>query len=168
MKNNEKKGIVKMDEITQKYYGLFGYVIIQIGASKENNAKEMGQRVRQLYEENPKEELMLCIMTNSNYETLSKEHDDETLGYSIQFQLLWQKVNFVDIGLRIVATLEAYPEQEAMLKAVTGYGYQELVDMLPKYEFDYDQIGADYDEMAKEFDFDELIEGLKKELISEK
>ena len=107
-------------------------------------------------------------MTNSNYETLSKEHDDETLGYSIQFQLLWQKVNFVDIGLRIVATLEAYQEQEAMLKAVTGYGYQELVDMLPKYEFDYDQIGADYDEMAKEFDFDELIERLKKELISEK
>ena len=67
----EKKGIVVMDEDTKKFYGLFGYIVVNIGASKETAAEAMGQRVRQLYEKNPKQELMLCMITNSNYETLS-------------------------------------------------------------------------------------------------
>ena len=142
MKTEEKKGIVVMDEDTKKFYGLLGYIVVNIGASKETAAEAMGQRVRQLYEKNPKQELMLCMITNSNYETLSTQEDqtDETLGYSIQFQLLWELTSeFEDLGLRIVSVLETYPEQEAMLKAVTGYGYQELVDMIPDYESDYDQ-----------------------------
>ncbi len=167
MNTETKKGIVVMDEDSKKFYGLFGYVVVHIGASKENQADAMGKRVRQLYEENHKQELMLCMITNSNYETLSTQEDktDETLGYSIQLQLLWANIDFKNLGLRIVATLETYPEQEKMLKAVTGYSYQELVDMLPYYEFDYDQLGAEYDNFEKKFDYDELIEKLKKELI---
>ena len=119
MNTEEKKGVVVMDEDSKKFYGLFGYVVIHIGASKENQANAMGKRVRQLYEENHKQELMLCMITNSNYETLSTQEDktDETLGYSIQFQLLWANIDFKNLGLRIVATLETYPEQEKMLKA---------------------------------------------------
>ena len=106
MKTEEKKGIVVMDEDTKKFYGLFGYIVVNIGASKETAAEAMGQRVRQLYEKNPKQELMLCMITNSNYETLSTQEDqtDETLGYSIQFQLLWElNSKFEDLGLRIVS-----------------------------------------------------------------
>lgn len=149
MKTEEKKGIVVMDEDTKKFYGLFGYIVVNIGASKETAAEAMGQRVRQLYEKNPKQELMLCMITSSNYETLSTQEDksDETLGYCIQFQLLWKNIDFTDIGLRIVSVLETYPEQEAMLKAVTGYGYQELVDMIPDYESDYDQLQAQYENL---------------------
>lgn len=167
MNTEAKKGIVVMDEDSKKFYGLFGYVVVHIGASKENQANAMGKRVRQLYEENHKQELMLCMITNSNYETLSTQEDktDETLGYSIQLQLLWANIDFKNLGLRIVATLETYPEQEKMLKAVTGYSYQELVDMLPYYEFDYDQLGAEYDNFEKKFDYDELIQRLKEELI---
>lgn len=167
MNTKEKKGVVVMDEDSKKFYGLFGYVVVHIGASKENQANAMGKRVRQLYEENHKQELMLCMITNSNYETLSTQEDktDETLGYSIQLQLLWANIDFKNLGLRIVATLETYPEQEKMLKAVTGYSYQELVDMLPYYEFDYDQLGAEYDNFEKKFDYDELIQRLKEELI---
>lgn len=167
MNTETKKGIVVMDEDSKKFYGLFGYVVVHIGASKENQANAMGKRVRQLYEENHKQELMLCMITNSNYETLSTQEDktDETLGYSIQLQLLWANIDFKNLGLRIVATLETYPEQEKMLKAVTGYSYQELVDMLPYYEFDYDQLGAEYDNFEKKFDYDELIQRLKAELI---
>ena len=167
MNTETKKGIVVMDEDSKKFYGLFGYVVVHIGASKENQANAMGKRVRQLYEENHKQELMLCMITNSNYETLSTQEDktDETLGYSIQLQLLWANIDFKNLGLRIVATLETYPEQEKMLKAVTGYSYQELVDMLPYYEFDYDQLGAEYDNFEKKFDYDELIQRLKEELI---
>lgn len=150
MKTEEKKGIVVMDEDTKKFYGLFGYIVVNIGASKETAAEAMGQRVRQLYEKNPKQELMLCMITNSNYETLSTQEDqtDEALGYSIQFQLLWElNSKFEDLGLRIVSVLETYPEQEAMLKAVTGYGYQELVDMIPDYEPDYDQLQKEYENL---------------------
>ena len=61
--------------------------------------------------------------------------------------MLWKNIDFTDIGLRIVSVLETYPEQEAMLKAVTGYGYQELVDMIPDYESDYDQLQAQYENL---------------------
>ena len=52
MNTEEKKGVVVMDEDSKKFYGLFGYVVVHIGASKENQANAMGKRVRKLYEEN--------------------------------------------------------------------------------------------------------------------
>lgn len=131
---------VAMDDENKKLYGLFGYVVITVGSISNVPAKTVGKRVRELYEKDPKQELMLCTITNSNYKTLSKEHNDESLGYFIQYQLLLERRNYFDAGLRMVATLETYPEQEKMLKAITGYSYQELVDMIPKYESDYDKI----------------------------
>ena len=121
-----------MTEYDEKLYGLFGYVVTTL--TQKRDSAELGRSVKEVFAKDEALGLLLFMETGM---TVDGSLSDENLGSQIQLKSTFPGNSLVDLGMKLVVTLEEDPAQEEMLKALTGYDFKELVEMLHQYEADY-------------------------------
>lgn len=121
-----------MTEYDEKLYGLFGYVVTTL--TQKRDSAELGRSVKEVFAKDEALGLLLFMETGM---TVDGSLSDEKLGSQIQLKSTFPGSSLVDLGMKLVVTLEEDPAQEEMLKALTGYDFKELVEMLHQYEADY-------------------------------
>lgn len=118
-----------MTEYDEKLYGLFGFVVTTL--TQKRDSAELGRSVKEVFAKNDDLGLLLFMGTGM---TVDGSLSDEKLGSQIQLKSRFQGCSLVALGMKLAVTLEEYPAQEEMLKALTGYDFKELVEMLYQYE----------------------------------
>lgn len=127
-----------MTEYDEKLYGLFGYVVTTL--TQKRDSAELGRSVKEVFAKDEALGLLLFMETGM---TVDGSLSDEKLGSQIQLKSTFPGNSLVDLGMKLVVTLEEDPAQEEMLKALTGYDFKELVEMLYQYEDDYEIVDND-------------------------
>ena len=121
-------------DFNEKLYGVFGYtttVLVQ-----KQDPEVLGKIVKETVAKNKKLELLLLMATKKNWDM---DISDAELGSQIILSFKSVGIDLIDLGMVISTCIDTYREQDEMLKALTGYGFGEVVDMLAKYEKDYEE-----------------------------
>ena len=121
-------------DFNEKLYGVFGYtttVLVQ-----KQDPEVLGKTVKETVAKNKKLELLLLMATKKNWDMDISEAE---LGSQIILSFKSVGIDLIDLGMVISTCIDTYREQDEMLKALTGYGFGEVVDMLAKYEKDYEE-----------------------------
>ena len=127
-----------MTKCDEKLYGLFGYVVTTL--TQKRDSAELGRSVKEVFAKDENLGLLLFMETCM---TVDGSLSDEKLGSQIQLKSMFPGCSLAAWGMKLAVTLEAYPAQEEMLKALTGYDFKELVEMLYQYEDDYEIVDND-------------------------
>lgn len=124
-------------DFDEKLYGVFGDTVAVL--VQKQDPEVLGKTVKEIVAKNKKLELLLLMATKKNWDM---SLPDAELGSLIilSFKSARQSlIDLIDLGMVISTCIDTYTEQDEMLKALTGYDFGEVADMLVKYEKDYEE-----------------------------
>ena len=120
-------------DFDEKLYGVFGDTVAVL--VQKQDPEVLGKTVKEIVAKNKKLELLLLMATKKNWD-MSLPDALIILSFKSARQSL---IDLIDLGMVISTCIDTYTEQDEMLKALTGYDFGEVADMLVKYEKDYEE-----------------------------